>query len=144
MTDPQDGSAGRIRRTDPQDVAVGIDVAKATLDVGVRPSGEERRVANDPAGIAVVTAWLLALQPQVSVVEATGGYETPLVAELGSAQLPVAVVNPRQVRDAGQGDGTPGQDGSAGCPGAGPFRRGRASHPAPVARRRSTSIGGAR
>jgi transposase len=85
--------------TDPQDVAVGIDVAKATLDVAVRPSGEERRVANDPAGIAAVAAWLQILQPQVIVVEASGGYETPLVAELGSASLPVAVVNPRQVRD---------------------------------------------
>jgi transposase len=41
-----------------EDVAVGIDVAKATLEVAVRPSGDERHLANDPAGIAVVVAWL--------------------------------------------------------------------------------------
>ena len=56
-----------------EDVAVGIDVAKATLDVAIRPSGEERQVANDPAGIAVVVAWLQRVQPSVMVVEATGG-----------------------------------------------------------------------
>lgn len=82
-----------------QDVAVGIDVAKAALDVAVRPSGEERHLANAPAGIAEIVQWLHALHPQVIVVEATGGYETALVAELGNAGLPVAVVNPRQVRD---------------------------------------------
>ncbi len=82
-----------------EDVAVGIDVAKATLDVAIRPSGEERQVANDPAGIAVVVAWLQSVQPSVIVVEATGGYEAPVVAELGVAGLRVAVVNPRQVRD---------------------------------------------
>lgn len=82
-----------------EDVAVGIDVAKATLDVAIRPSGEERQVANDPAGIAVVVAWLQSVEPSVIVVEATGGYEAPVVAELGVAGLRVAVVNPRQARD---------------------------------------------
>ena len=82
-----------------EDVAVGIDVAKATLDVAIRPSGEERQAANDPAGIAVVVAWLQSVQPSVIVVEATGGYEAPVVAELGVAGLRVVVVNPRQVRD---------------------------------------------
>lgn len=84
---------------DPKDMAVGIDVAKAALDVAVRPSGEERHLANDAAGIAEIVGWLQALTPQVIVVEATGGYEAQLVAELGIAGLPVAVVNPRQVRD---------------------------------------------
>jgi transposase len=82
-----------------EDVVVGIDVAKAALDVAVRPQGEERHLANDAAGIAEIVGWLRALNPDVIVVEATGGYEAPLVAELGSASLPVAVVNPRQVRD---------------------------------------------
>ena len=68
------------RRNEAEDVAVGIDVAKATLDVAIRPSGEERQVANDPAGIAVVVAWLQSVQPSVMVVEATGGYE----ARIGS------------------------------------------------------------
>jgi transposase len=82
-----------------EDVVVGIDVAKAALDVAVRPQGEERHLANDAAGIAEIVGWLRALNPDVIVVEATGGYEAPLVAELGGASLPVAVVNPRQVRD---------------------------------------------
>lgn len=85
--------------SEPQDVVVGIDVAKAGLDVAVRPSGEERHLANDPVGIGEAVVWLQTVHPQLIVVEATGGYEAPLVAELGIAHLPVAVVNPRQVRD---------------------------------------------
>ena len=85
--------------SEPEGVVVGIDVAKGSLDVAVRPSGEQRHLANDAAGIAEVAAWLRAISPQLIVAEATGGYEAPLVAELGLAQLPVAVVNPRQVRD---------------------------------------------
>jgi transposase len=83
----------------PEDVVVGIDVAKAGLDIAVRPSGAERHLTNDPAGIAEAVGWLQTIRPQVIVVEATGGYEAPLVAELGIARQPVAVVNPRQVRD---------------------------------------------
>ena len=82
-----------------QEVVVGIDVAKAALDVAVRPQGAAQRLANDAAGIAELVAWLQALKPQLIVIEATGGYEAPLVAELGLVSLPVAVVNPRQVRD---------------------------------------------
>jgi transposase len=82
-----------------EDVVVGIAVAKAALDVAVRPQGEERQLAHDAAGIAEIVGWLRALNPDVIVVEATGGEEAPLVAELGGASLPVAVVNPRQVRD---------------------------------------------
>src|SRR5258707_965904 len=82
-----------------EEVIVGIDVAKASLDVAVRPSGEQRRLDNDAAGIAQAVAWLRAIGAQLIVAEATGGYEAPLVAELGLAALPVVVVNPRQVRD---------------------------------------------
>jgi transposase len=82
-----------------EEVVVGIDVAKAALDVAVRPQGEERQLSNDAAGIAEIVGWLQTLKPQVIVVEATGGYEAALVAELGVASLPVAVVNPRHVRD---------------------------------------------
>lgn len=48
---------------------------------------------------AELVGWLQTLGPQVIVVEATGGDEAPLVAELGIVGLPVAVVDPRQVRD---------------------------------------------
>lgn len=85
--------------TAPEDVVVGIDVAKAALDVAVRPSGDVRQLGNDTVGIAEAVEWLQLVRPQLIVLEATGGYEAALVAELGLASLPVAVVNPRQVRD---------------------------------------------
>ena len=78
---------------------VGIDIAKAKLDIAVRPSGHQWVSAHDEAGIAELTTRLQALQPQLIVVEATGGREIALVATLGAAALPVAVVHPRQVRD---------------------------------------------
>lgn len=78
---------------------VGVDVSKACLDVALRPGGDRWDAPNDPAGIATVVERLHALAPTLIVLEATGGLEVPLVAALGSAPLPVAVVNPRQVRD---------------------------------------------
>ena len=78
---------------------VGIDVAKAWLDVA--SSGEEavRRVANDAEGIAALVVDLTSRAPQLVVLEATGGYERAVTAALTVAGIPVAVVNPRQVRD---------------------------------------------
>jgi len=90
---------------------VGIDVAKAWVDIAVRPvrsDGLARtpwRVANsesdavDEPAISALVTHLQALAPQVIVLEATGGYERLVVARLAAAGLPVAVVNPRQVRD---------------------------------------------
>lgn len=78
---------------------VGVDVSKAWLDVAGRPDPAPRRVANDPAGIAGLVADLRRVAPTLVVLEATGGLELPVVAALQVAGLPVAVVNPRQVRD---------------------------------------------
>ncbi len=78
---------------------IGIDVAKARLDVAARPSGEAWSATNDAAGIAALVARLHELQPALVVLEATGGGERPLTAALAGAGLPVAVVNPRQARD---------------------------------------------
>jgi transposase len=78
---------------------VGIDVAQAHLDVAVHPLGEEWRLEYHPEGIASLVEQLTALGPTLVVLEATGGLELPLVGDLLSAQLPVVVVNPRQVRD---------------------------------------------
>ncbi|MBN9520485.1 IS110 family transposase [bacterium] len=78
---------------------VGIDVSKAWLDVAGRPDPAPRRVANDPAGVAALVADLRGLAPALVLLEATGGLELPVVAALQVAGLPVAVVNPRQVRD---------------------------------------------
>jgi transposase len=78
---------------------VGIDVAKQELVVAVRPSLEQWTVANTASGIEALRARLTALAPQTVVLEATGGYERASAAALATAGLPVAVVNPRQVRD---------------------------------------------
>lgn len=78
---------------------VGIDVAKDTLDVHVRPSDETFQRANDEAGIRELVTRLQGVAPTLIVLEATGGYEMAVVAALASAGLPVAVVNPRQIRD---------------------------------------------
>jgi transposase len=80
-------------------VFVGIDVAKAQLDVALRPSAEGWGVTNDEPGIASLVSRLQALQPTLIVLEATGGLEVPVTAALAAAGLPVVVVNPRQARD---------------------------------------------
>ena len=86
-------------------VFVGIDVAKDHLDVHLLPQGTAWRVANDEEGIADLVARLGAAAPALIVLEATGGYQNPLVAALGAAGLPVAVVNPRQARRFAEGHG---------------------------------------
>jgi transposase len=78
---------------------VGIDVAKAPLDVALRPTGERWAVANDDPGIATLVARLQAMHPMLIVLEATGGYQRAVVAALAAAGLAVAVVKPRQARD---------------------------------------------
>jgi transposase len=78
---------------------IGIDVAKAHLDVHVHPTGEPFRVTSDDAGLAALLTRVRALSPTLIVLEATGGYEVRVAAVLASAGLPVAVVNPRQIRD---------------------------------------------
>jgi len=81
-------------------VFVGIDVAKATLAVAVRPRAAQWEEANTPAGIAAVVRRLRRQRARTLVVlEATGGYEHAVVAALATAGLAVVVANPRQVRD---------------------------------------------
>src|SRR5712691_7791255 len=78
---------------------VGIDVAKATFDVAVRPSGESWTVGNEEAGVTALVERLRALGPALVVCEATGGFEHAAIAALAAAGVPVVVANPRQVRD---------------------------------------------
>lgn len=75
---------------------VGIDVAKDQLDVA-DDSGEAWSVSNDPVGIAELLKRLT--DAELIVLEATGGYESAAAGALAAQGLPVAVVNPRQVRD---------------------------------------------
>jgi transposase len=78
---------------------VGIDVAKDRLDVHLRPSGQTLTVAHTEEGLAHLVATLQPLHPTAIVLEATGGFELPVAAALAAAALPLAVVNPRQIRD---------------------------------------------
>jgi transposase len=78
---------------------VGIDVSKDRLDVHLRPSGEAFAVTRDGKGLENLVERLSALDLSVVVLEATGGFETKVAAALAGAGLPLAVVNPRQIRD---------------------------------------------
>ena len=78
---------------------VGIDVSKNTLDVAVHPAGERWRCPNATTDITSLVARLAQQGPALIVLEATGGLQMPVVGALAAAQLPVVVVNPRQIRD---------------------------------------------
>jgi transposase len=77
---------------------VGIDVSKRRLDLHLRPSGEGFAIDHGEEEVAALVERLAALTPTLVVLEATGGLEVRLAAALAAAGLPVAVVNPRQVR----------------------------------------------
>jgi transposase len=78
---------------------IGVDVSKERLDCFCRPTGIRSSYDNTPPGIADLIKWARTQQPQLIVLEATGGLERPLVSEIFAARLPMVVVNPRQVRD---------------------------------------------
>lgn len=80
------------------DVFVGIDVSKDRLDVHVHPSGDAFAVARDAEGLDQLLARLAPLKATLVAIEATGGFEAIAAAHLAAAGLPVAVVNPAQVR----------------------------------------------
>jgi hypothetical protein len=80
-------------------VCVGVDIAKSTMDVAVSNSREALRFTNDDDGISRAVCYIADLNPAGIILEATGGLEMPLAAALQAACLPVAVINPRQVRD---------------------------------------------
>ena len=78
---------------------VGIDIAKAKLDIHLNPSNEAYTLPRTPEGISSLVTRLQACSPTLIVLEATGGLETVVVSALGLAGLPVVAVNPRQMRD---------------------------------------------
>jgi transposase len=83
----------------PAPVFAGIDVSKDRLDVHLRPSGRSFAVPRHGPGLERLAAELRALSPALVVLEATGGFEVTVAAALAGAGLPLAVVNPRQIRD---------------------------------------------
>lgn len=82
-----------------EQIFIGIDVAQDRLDAHVRPSDESFAVARDSDGLAALIERLRALDPYLVVLEATGGFEVMVAAAVVAAQIPLAVVNPRQIRD---------------------------------------------
>lgn len=84
---------------------VGIDVAKDSMEVHIRPSGETFRCGTDTAGLRELVGKLKSLPPRIVVMEATGGHETIIAATLDDAGVAIAIVNPRQVRKFAEGLG---------------------------------------
>lgn len=82
-----------------EEIYVGIDVSKAYLDVAVGEEGEQWRVKNDQQGIEVLVNRLKEIQPKLIVIESTGGLERPVLIKMCQAGLPVALVNPKRVRE---------------------------------------------
>lgn len=77
---------------------VGIDVSKRSLDLGTTSGEGVETFENSPEGISAVVRKLKESRPVLVVLEATGGYEMDLAIALASAKVPLAVVNPGQVR----------------------------------------------
>jgi len=84
---------------------VGIDVAKAHVDLYDTITETHLQFENHSEGISRCTDYLLALDTELIVMESTGGYETMLAVALQSAKLPVAIINPRRARDFGRAVG---------------------------------------
>jgi len=84
---------------DQKQVFVGIDVSKRQLDVATRPETASFQVSNDDQGITALIQRLADLEPQLILLEASGGYEILAAAALRQAGLPAQIINPRQVRE---------------------------------------------
>ncbi len=80
------------------EVVVGIDVSKAQLDIAVHNQSTHWQAPHTDAGITELVKRLQAMSPTRIILEATGGFELRLVAELVAGKLPVVVTNPRRVR----------------------------------------------
>jgi transposase len=81
-----------------EDVVAGIDISKDQLDVHLLPSQTSFSVPRDAEGLDTLAGRLVALEPKLVIMEATGGFETVVAAAMAAANLPVAVVNPRRIR----------------------------------------------
>ena len=82
-----------------ESIYVGIDVAKAQVDVAIRPTDDRWEVSHDETGVRQLVSRLKTREPVMVLLEASGGLEVPLVAALAAEAVPVVVVNPRQARD---------------------------------------------
>ncbi len=78
---------------------VGIDVSKNRLDICLHSNQKKKSFENNEAGLESLVSFLAPEKPTLVVLEATGGLEINLASTLGAKKIPVAIVNPRQVRD---------------------------------------------
>lgn len=83
---------------------IGIDVSKSHVDVAIW-HGRQWRETTDSVGLARLVDAVLRSAADLAVLEASGGYEMPVAAALAAAGVPIAVVNPRQVRHFAQAAG---------------------------------------
>ena len=104
-------------------IYVGIDVSKDRLDVHVRPSGEAFAVARNGKGLNELIERLRSVGPTLIAVEATGGFETIVAAAIAGAHLPLAVINPAQVRHFAQAVGKRAKTDPIDAGGDRPLRR---------------------
>jgi transposase len=77
----------------------GIDVGKDILEVSIRPDDIRKTFSNDEDGRINLARLLVTMKPALTVLEASGGYQIPVVEVLALRGLNVVVVNPRQIRD---------------------------------------------
>jgi transposase len=84
---------------------IGIDISQQSLDMASYPKGQIWQYKNDKHGISKIIEKMQGLRPKLIVMEATGGLEGPLRQALEEAGIPVAVVNPRRIRDFGRAMG---------------------------------------
>lgn len=78
---------------------IGIDVSKNTFHLHVHETQENKVFNMSTTGIKKAVSWMLQQKPSLIILEATGGYEHPLLMALTSAELPVSIINPRMIRD---------------------------------------------
>ena len=95
-----------MSNTKSESITVGIDVSQHWLDVHIKPNNTTKRFDNDESGHQELTKSLIKFSPRIIVLEGTGGLQTRVATHMAQADLPVAVVNPRQVRDFARATGT--------------------------------------
>ena len=78
---------------------VGIDVSKHSFDVHHSADRRDEHFDNTDIHIKTFSKQMSETGPALVVMEATGGYERPLVAQLHQAGVPLAVANPKRIRD---------------------------------------------
>lgn len=88
-----------MNSTTPERPCIGIDVSKDRLDIFIDRPGTVLTHSNQTGDFTDLCQQFRQLNPDRIIIEATGGYEIPVVSALGAAGLPVVVVNPRQARD---------------------------------------------